>query len=107
MVEFRPHTLSVLRVSGSYDANGDYVPEAEQVAFTAPCRYEPNGSARTIQLQDGTAYAYAYTVYLDVDLTHDIRFGDILELRDAQGVSIGRYPVKGFHRGQLNEKIWV
>jgi len=107
MVDFRPHTLSVLRTSGVYDSDGDYVPGSEAVILTFPCRYEPNGSARSIILQDGNAYVYSYTVYLDVDFTHDIHYGDIIELKDQQSNSIGRFPVKGFHRGQLNEKIWV
>lgn len=107
MVDFRPHTLSVLRTSGGYDSEGDFVPDEESVILTVPCRYEPNGSARSIILQDGTAFVYSYTVYLDVDFTHDIHFGDIIELQDQNGTSIGRFQVKGFHRGQLNEKIWV
>lgn len=110
MVLFRPHSLNVIRPGGDggYDENGDFVGSEEVIAYSScPCRYEPNGSAKSIALPDGTAYTYSYIVYLNIDTEREIKYGDIVELFDADGKSIGRYPVNGFHRGQLNEKVWL
>ncbi len=108
MVDFRPHTLVVYReVAGYYNEIGDYVPGTLQLVATSPCRYEANGRANTIRLDDGTAYTYSYIIYKDVDWNCDIRYGDIAALCDAKGNLLVKYPIKVFHRGQLNEKIWV
>lgn len=109
LVSFRPHRMHVVsRGGGSYDANGDWTESAEKIGKACiPCRYEPNGRAQTIRLQDGTEYKYTYTVYLDVCPKNAVEYGDIIELFSQDRKSIGRYEVKGFHRGQLDMKIWV
>lgn len=108
MVSFRPHCMTVYRKGeGSYNTAGDWVESTETVATRVPCRYEPNGAARTITLQDGKEYKYSYMVYLCVCPHLDIRYGDIIELTSQDGKSMGRYEVKGFHRGQLDMKVWV
>ena len=107
-VSFRPHTLKVVTwPKGDYDENRNWVQGKESVSDPIPCRYEPNGRANTITLSDGSAYRYSYTVYLSVDPSLDIKYGSIIELVSQDGVTIGRYEVKGFHRGQLDMKIWV
>lgn len=109
MVSFRPHTLDLYREGGgTYNSNGDWIPDAESLVRTGiPCRYEPNGKALTITLQDGQAYRYSYMVYLNVDTSLEIHFGDHIELTSQDGIKIGRFEVKGFHRGQLDMKVWV
>lgn len=109
LVSFRPHRMHVIgRGEGSYDNNGDWQETTERIGDCCiPCRYEPNGRAQTIQLSDGKAYTYTYTVYLDVCPQCTIQYGDIIELFSQERKSIGRYEVKGFHRGQLDMKIWV
>ena len=107
-VSFRPHTLKVItRGKGSYDENRNWVESEETVSEEIPCRYEPNGRANTITLEDGTVYRYSYMIYLSVNPSLAIKYGDIVELTSQDGVSIGRYEVKGFHRGQLDMKVWV
>lgn len=108
MVSFRPHTLRIItRGNGNYDSNGDWVESGETLSEPVICRYEPNGRANTITLQDGSVYRYSYMVYLNVDPEFRIRYGDIIELTSQDGITIGRFEVKGFHRGQLDMKIWV
>ena len=108
MVSFRPHTLRIItRGKGTYLANGDWSEGATTYSSPIPCRYEPNGQARTIVLSDGKAYVYSYMVYLCVDPSLNIQYGDIIELTSQDGKIIGEYEVKGFHRGQLDMKIWV
>lgn len=107
MVSFRPHTLQKVSSQGAYDAHGDYIVGGQTVGNPVPCRYEPNGQARTIILPDGKAYSYSYTVYLDVNPNLGIQYGDRIRLTSQDGNMIGEFEVKGFHRGQLDMKIWV
>jgi hypothetical protein len=110
-VLFRPHKLRIVtKGEGSYDKNGDWVEGSGQPTYSAyiPCRYEPNGSANTITLPDGTAYKYSYTIYLSVNPSISIQYGSIIELTSQDGIVIApELEVKGFHRGQLNMKVWV
>ena len=88
--------------------NGDWQTSSVTYSPYIPCRYEPNGRASVITLPDGTAYKYTYTIYLCVDASLSIKYGDILELTSQDNVVIGNdFEVKGFHRGQLDMKIWV
>lgn len=109
MVSFRPHTMRVVHSGeGSYDTNGDWQEDdRKRCCCEFPCRYEPNGRANTITLPDGENYKYSYTVYLDVNPSFRIRYGDLIELTSQDGIVIGQFEVKGFHRGQLDMKIWV
>ena len=107
-VRFRPHTLSILEISGGrYDkATGDYVKGVEKWSCRIPCRYEPNGSANTVPIGEGKNYVYDYMVYLNTDCP-EIRYGQTVELFDAEGKSHGQFASKGFHRGQLDSKLWL
>ena len=108
MVDFRPHTLRLMNAGGgSYDSARNWVETEGTPSDPIPCRYEPNGAARTINLPDGTAYRYSYVVYLDVDPSLVIKYGDRIELTSQDGVVIGVFMVYGFHRAQLDMKIWV
>lgn len=109
MVSFRPHKMRIVtKGSGAYDKDGDWVSTAATYSAYIACRYEPNGSASTISLPDGNEYRYSYTIYLDVNPSLVIHYGDIVELTSQDGVVIGSdFEVKGFHRGQLNMKVWV
>lgn len=109
IVSFRPHKMRIItKGEGSYDADGDWIESDASYSKYIACRYEPNGSANTITLPDGKEYRYSYTIYLNVDPTLVVRYGDILELTSQDGVVIGsRFEVKGFHRGQLDMKVWV
>lgn len=107
MIDFRPHNLT-LKVSlpGSYTESGKYIAGEERIIAGIPCRYEPNGRANTIALEDGSVYTYSYMVYLDVDCP-EISYGDEVELFDQSGSSKGKFTSHGFHRGQLNARLWL
>ena len=107
MVQFRPHTLNIIRSSGgSYDALGRYVLGSDSVIEGVECRYEPNGKANTIVLEDGKTYVYSFLVYLNVDCP-DISYGDVIKLFKQDGSLVGKFTAQGFHRGQLNAKLWL
>lgn len=109
MVEFRPHKLRIITEgTGDYNANGDW--EEGNVSYSdyIPCRYEPNGAAQTITLPDGAIYRYSYIVYLSVNPALVIQYGDKVELTSQDGNVIAQsLEVKGFHRGQLDMKVWL
>ena len=107
-VQFRPHTVSLLEVVDGYycDKTGDYIPGRDEWSERIPCRYEPNGSAKTVPVGEGKDYTYEYVVYLDTDCP-DIRFGQKLKLYTAEGDELGEFTSRGFHRGQLDAKLWV
>lgn len=108
-VSFRPHKLQVVtRTGGGTDKNGVPQPDTESTV-EIPCRFEPNGSARQIPFQDGTARIYSYTVYLNHDCM-TLKVGDKVRLIDGDGNAIENdreFRVLGFHRYQLNARIWV
>lgn len=107
MVSFRPHRLrKILSVDGYYDENGDFVKGETKYGRCVQCRYEPNGRAQSISLGDGRVFLYNYTIYLNTTCEEFV-FGDTIEVFDQRGKSIGTFSVQGFHRGQLDSKIWV
>ena len=108
IVSFRPHKMRIVhKGEGAYDSNGDWVEGQATYSDYIPCRYEPNGSAQTITLPDGTIYKYTFTVYMCVNPAQMVRYGDVIELTSQDGIVRGEFSVKGFHRGQLDMKVWV
>lgn len=109
MVQFRPHKLRIVtKGEGHYNERKDWVSGETTYSDYILCRYEPNGSAQTITLPDGTAYRYSYTVYLSVNPNLSIKYGDLIELTSQDGIVIAEAAeVRGFHRGQLDMKVWV
>ena len=104
---FRPHLIRKVILTGGGYTNGDYYEGAASYTACIPCRYEPNGKAETIRLQDGTNYQYHYTIYLCPDAPICFEYGDIVELFSQCDCSLGRFEVKGFHRYQLGLRLWV
>ena len=107
LVSFRPHTLRILRFTeGYYDNNGDYHAGVEVSSDAIACRYEPNGMAKVVPVGEGRNTVYNYMVYLDTSCP-EIPFGTRLELYNQEDASLGVFSSLGFHRGQLNAKLWV
>lgn len=91
---------------GSYDGNGDFVPATGEWSKDILCRYEPNGKARAIPVGEDKGYVYEYTVYLDNDCP-DMEYGQQVRIFRADGSMLGEFRARGFHRGQLNARLWV
>lgn len=108
MITLRPHTLKrwVKTSDGYYDENQDWHEGTFDWSESIGCRYEPNGKATTIALQDGSAYTYSYVVYLDLSVA-DFHYGDKVKIFDQSGNAITEKTVNGFHRGQLNARLWL
>ena len=110
MINFRPHTISILSPGseGHYnEETGDWV-HGSDAAWSDPlkCRYESNGQARTVPIGENKDYVYAYTVYLDRDCPK-IQNGQMVRLYDENGDLLAEYPSKGFHRWQMHAQLWV
>lgn len=104
--QFRPHRLQYQVSSEGYeDDNGDYHFGTSSFEGNIPCRYEPNGKANMIAFEDGKVYVYQYVIYLDQDC-REFKIGDTIRLL-SNGSVIAEKQVQGFHRGQLNAKLWV
>lgn len=105
-MNFRPHILQYqITTEGYEDDNGDYHPGTSSFEGDIPCRYEPNGKANEIAFEDGKVYVYQYVAYLNQDC-REFKIGDIIQLL-SDGVVVTTKQVQGFHRGQLNARLWL
>ena len=101
MIQY-PHILTATIVSGSVqDDDGNWIPGTSE-SVELPCRAEPNGSGRFINLSDGSQYMFAWTVYFPKGTA---------PIPDGAEVSITSSPeakgnVRRFSQGQLNSRLW-
>lgn len=86
--------------------NGDWIPGKEIIGDPIPCRYELSNKANTITLPDGQAFSYSLVVYLDLS-DIDYPFGTTVRIFDKLGKQVFVKQIQGFHRGQLNMRIWL
>lgn len=101
------HALSYKEVSSGYnDDNGDWVEGTERwVEDYCKCDIVPAGKANVITIPDGSTQNYSYTICNLPRTCRDFHYGDTIRLslfgneRD--------FVVLGFHRYQLQCKIWV
>ncbi len=108
MVEFRPHTLSVLSITDGFrDPNtGDRIAGIETWSEPVKCRYEPNGTGQQIRLVDGELFTFSYVVYLDPD-NREYPRGAMVRLYDKDGILNCEQSIRSSHKGQLNTKLWL
>ena len=111
VLDLAAHTLDYLEVvKGHKDrATGDYVKGSEtSVERYCKCDIVPNGKAEKITLPDGQEESYQYTVY---NLPRDCKeflYGDKIRIRlYGSDTDVREFSVKGFHRYQMQCKIWV
>ena len=108
MLDFRPHKIVVITlVNGGKDEDGMPLPDTE-ASTELHCRIEPNGSASQVHYEDGVAQNYSFTVYLDQDC-REFKKGEIVRLYGLDGLvpNDKNFVVVGFHRYQLNARLWV
>lgn len=106
VIDLIPHTLSYCTVSNGYeDENGDWHEGTEKWSEPISCHAVPAGKANEITFPDGTTHTYSYTVgRLDPDC-REYKIGERVRL-SVFGIE-REFQVKGFHRYQLQSKIWV
>ncbi len=107
VLDLSPHTLSYKEVSeGHNDQNGDWVAGDETwVDDYCKCDVVPAGKANVITIPDGAVQNYSYTIYNLPRTCREFKYGDTIKLSlfgDKR-----EFKVLGFHRYQLQCKIWV
>lgn len=106
VIDLIPHTLSYLIVSDGYeDDNGDWHEGKSEWSEPMKCHAVPAGRANEITFADGTTSTYTYTVGRLSPDCREFQIGEYVML-NVNGVE-RRFQVKGFHRYQLQSKIWV
>lgn len=102
VINFRESRLSYLvAVDGYEDANGDYHPGREEWVDDIACHVVPAGKAAEITYDDGTVKKYSYTLNLPTNIP-DLFLGSRVKIS-----GIGEFVVLGFHRYQLQCKVWI
>ena len=93
--------------SESYtDENGDYHPGKVQWEYCCSCDVVPAGEANKIIIPDGSIDYYSYSVYNIPVGTKKFEYGEFVKLAILGGEEV-ILKVKGFHRYQLQCKLWV
>ena len=106
VLNFKPHRLKYLVSTPGYeDENGDYHPCDELWTGDIPCDAVPSGKAEQREFEDGVVRSYSYTVYLPNEC-RTFTIGDRVKISLLGGIE-REFEVKGFHRYQLQCKIWV
>ncbi len=106
VIELIPHTLRFLTIAGGYeDERGDWHEGEERWSDPIPCHAVAAGAANIITYADGSTATYSYTVgRLEPD-GREFRIGERV-LLNVLGIE-REFSVKGFHRYQLQSKLWV
>ena len=94
------------QAQGSIDGNGDPVQGESEWSSPIPCDAVPAGRANERVFEDGVRRSYSHTIYLKKDCP-ELYFGQTIELRYANSESVSVHSVLGFHRYQLQAKVWV
>nr|DAK96502.1 MAG TPA: hypothetical protein [Caudoviricetes sp.] len=101
-----PHRLQYLvAVPGYEDENGNYHAGSSEWKGSIPCDAVPSGKAEERKFEDGVVRSYSYTVCLPSNC-HTFTIGDRVKIMLLGGIE-REFEVKGFHRYQLQCKIWV
>ena len=106
VINLTPHSLKRLVVHTGYeDENGDWHKGYEMWGDPVSCHAVAAGKANEIAFPDGTTAIYSYTVGRLSPDCPEFSIGERV-LLDIFGIE-KEYQVKGFHRYQLQSKIWV
>lgn len=101
------HWLGYLQeTEGHDDDNGDFVPGSKAwVDYYCKCDVVPAGKANTIPIADGQVETYSYTIYNLPTNCREFKYGDTVRIKMFG--TIKEFKVLGFHRYQLQCKMWV
>lgn len=106
-ISLKPHAIQYQCGADGYeDEDGDYHESSSEWVTINDCDIVPNGEARTIALQDGTQKEYSYTIYLPNNCK-EFELGEKVRLIFFGNLSEKEYEVLGFHRYQLQSKMWI
>ena len=108
LLDFAAHSLSYKYIENGYeDENGDWVQGSEKwVEDYCKCDIVPAGKANVITIADGTTQTYTYSIYNLPRTCRKFEYGDIIRIK-LYGQDEMEFKVLGFHRYQLQCKMWV
>lgn len=106
VIDMIPHMLSYLIITDGYeDDNGDYHPGTKKWSEPIKCHAVPAGRANEITFADGQTSTYTYTVGRLPSDCREFKIGEDVMLY-INGL-LRKFTVKGFHRYQLQSKLWL
>lgn len=106
VLDIKPHLLSYFVTEPGYeDDNGDYHEGKSGWSEPLECHAVPAGRANEITFADGQTATYTYTVGRLSPDCREFKVGDDVRL-DVNGI-VRKFQVKGFHRYQMQSKLWV
>lgn len=106
VLNLKPHVLEYeLTTDGYEDSNGDYHEGQTQWIGPIECDAVPSGSSNKIEFEDGSVHVYSYTIYLKNNV-REFSIGERVRVT-LYGGKKRVFSVKGFHRYQLQAKLWV
>lgn len=107
VLNFTPHWLWTQDTEGYEDAKGNYHAGSGKWKKYLKCDIVPAGQAKELPLPDGSTRTYTYVIHVYDRKCRDFELGELIRLTRF-GKDDGReYEVVGFHRYQLQCKIWV
>lgn len=126
VLQLKPHRLSYLVEEGGYtDTNGDYHKGTSFWEGNIRCDAVPAGASNEIQFEDGVTRRYSYTIYLPKNCRSFVTGEKVRLSLSAARVRVANgklriansrlrtlskeieYEVKGFHRYQMQCKLWL
>lgn len=106
VLDLKPHLLSYFVAEPGYeDDNGDWHEGKAGWSEPMECHAVPAGRANEITFADGQTATYTYTVGRLSPDCREFKVGEDVRL-DVNGI-VREFQVKGFHRYQLQSKLWV
>lgn len=89
------------------EETGDWVEGSLKWEKGYKCDVVPAGKANTLTIPDGSLHPYSYTIYNLPKNCRDFKYGDKIMIHFYGGDDVKEFMVLGFHRYQLQCKIWV
>lgn len=106
ILRLKPHKLEYQVTQEGYeDSNGDYHEGQSSWEGCIECDAVPSGKSNEIKFEDGSVKYYTYTIYLNNDVREFV-LGEKVRITLYGGIK-RVFTVKGFHRYQLQAKLWV
>lgn len=107
VINLIPHTLRYCIVIDGYeDENGDWHEGSEEWSEPIKCHaVHSSGAANAIAFPDGTTAIYSYMIERLKPNCREFEIGEKIKL-NIFGTE-REYQVKGFHRGQIQSRLWV
>ncbi len=102
-----PHELYICDgQAASLGTSGDWSAPEGSFTLVCECREEPNGSGRTVALNDGTLRQYSSMIYLPVDIT-DVDIGSQIQVKAGDGTVRFTGEVIRVSYDRKNSRIWA